>query len=125
MTRRTAVFGSCAAFLLVGTGVCSLFYSNFRHASKSSIVPVIAPARERQAVPVPSVRFTDVTAAAGISFRHFNGATGKKLLPETMGSGVAVLDFDRDGKPDLLFVNSCAWPGCSKPEGGSRLALYR
>jgi len=73
----------------------------------------------------PFVPFTDVTESAGIRFRHFNGATGKKLLPETMGSGVAVLDFDRDGKPDLLFVNSCAWPGCPKPEGGSRLCLYR
>ena len=59
-----------------------------------------------QPIPVPEVRFTDVTDAAGIRFRHVNGAFGKKLLPETMGSGVAVIDFDGDGKPDLLFVNS-------------------
>jgi len=37
------------------------------------------------------VRFVDVTESAGIRFRHTNGAAGKKLLPETMGSGVAVL----------------------------------
>jgi len=74
---------------------------------------------------LPDVRFTEVTKEAGIRFRHFNGATGKKLLPEIMGSGVVVLDFDRDGKPDLLFVNSCAWPGCPKPEAGSQLCLYR
>jgi enediyne biosynthesis protein E4 len=62
------------------------------------------------APPFP-VRFTDVTDEAGIRFRHFNGAAGKKLLPETMGSGVAVIDFDRDGRPDLVFVNSRPWPG--------------
>jgi len=33
--------------------------------------------------------FTDVTTAAGVKFRHENGAFGKKYLPETMGSGVA------------------------------------
>src|SRR5438552_15010357 len=70
----------------------------------------------------PPIRFTDVTAAAGITFRHVNGATGKKLLPETMGSGVAVIDFDRDGRPDLFFVNGRPWPG---QNGRATLALYR
>lgn len=74
----------------------------------------------------PRAQFTDVTASAGIRFRHFNGADGKKLLPETMGSGVAVLDYDRDGRPDLFFVNSCPWPGRSNPkEGRPTQALYR
>jgi hypothetical protein len=74
----------------------------------------------------PSVRFADVTAKAGIRFVYVNGASGKKLLPETMGSGVAFLDFDNDGHQDLLFVNSRPWPGTA---GASRqaptLALYR
>src|SRR2546423_1505852 len=46
----------------------------------------VGPAAERQKVVVPGVHFTDVTARAGIKFRHTSGATGKKLLPETMGS---------------------------------------
>jgi hypothetical protein len=71
----------------------------------------------------PRLRFIDVTARAGITFRHFNGATGNKLLPETMGSGVAVIDFDRDGRPDLFFVNSRPWPGQSG--GHPTPALYR
>ena len=39
----------------------------------------------------PSVQYSDVTQAAGISHSHFNGAYGERLLPETMGGGVAVL----------------------------------
>src|SRR5262245_27335480 len=42
---------------------------------------------------IPSVRFTDVTAEAGIRFVHYNGAEGDKLLPETMGAGAAFFDF--------------------------------
>jgi hypothetical protein len=58
----------------------------------------------------PLVTFTDVTDAAGIRFVHQNGATGEKLLPETMGGGSAFLDADDDGDSDLLFVNSDHWP---------------
>lgn len=67
--------------------------------------------------------FTDVTASAGVTFRHENGAFGKKYLPETMGSGVAVFDADGDGWQDLFFVNSRTWPG--QPAKPSAPALYR
>ena len=43
------------------------------------------------------ITFADVTTAAGIRFRHTNGAFGKKYLPETMGSGVVIFDADGDG----------------------------
>lgn len=52
-----------------------------------------------------SVRFTDVTSAAGIRFSHNAGRTGKKWLPETMGSGVAFVDADGDGKQDIVLIN--------------------
>src|SRR5690348_7331119 len=70
-----------------------------------------------------SLRFVDVTSAAGIRFRHVSGATGKKYLPETMGSGGAFLDADGDGWQDILFVQSKGWPGSSTPR--SVMALYR
>jgi hypothetical protein len=47
----------------------------------------------------PAVTFTDVAREAGIDFVHFNGATGAKLLPETMGGGGAFFDLDHDGRP--------------------------
>src|SRR5262245_66661432 len=60
-------------------------------------------------------QFTDVTTAAGIHFRHTSGAFGKKYLPETLGSGVAVFDADNDGFQDILLVNGQKWPGQPGP----------
>jgi len=63
-----------------------------------------------RAAPAPAdVHFTDVTAAAGIHFTHNAGRTGKKWLPETMGSGVAFFDADGDGKLDILLLNGSDW----------------
>ena len=56
-------------------------------------------------------RFTDVTTQAGIQFRHNSGAFGGKFLPETLGSGCAFLDYDRDGWQDILLINGADWPG--------------
>ncbi len=70
-----------------------------------------------------SIRLTDVTKAAGVSFTHNNGAFGRKYLPETLGAGVAFLDFDNDGHQDLFLVNGTNWPG--QPKAGSRSRLYR
>jgi len=67
-------------------------------------------------------RFTDVTAPAGIQFRHNSGAFGGKFLPETMGSGCAFLDYDRDGWQDILLINGSDWPGHRKTR--TTLALY-
>jgi hypothetical protein len=71
----------------------------------------------------PGFRLADVTAAAGISFRHNSGAYGGKLLPETLGSGCAFLDYDNDGWPDILLVNGADWPGHRRAR--TTLRLYR
>jgi enediyne biosynthesis protein E4 len=55
--------------------------------------------------PPARVRFVDITRAAGIHFTHNNGAYGKKYLPETLGSGVAFIDYDNDGWQDIFLVN--------------------
>lgn len=82
-------------------------------ADQVKVTQVSAPeaASTNALAQVPTARFTDVTAAAGILFQHQTGAYGDKLLPETMGSGVAFVDLDGDGAPELLFVNSTHWPG--------------
>jgi hypothetical protein len=51
------------------------------------------------------VLFTDITRAAGIDFKHENSATSSKYLVETMGGGVALFDYDSDGRLDLFFTN--------------------
>jgi enediyne biosynthesis protein E4 len=74
------------------------------------------------ASPELGFRFTDVTNAAGIQFRHNSGAYGGKLLPETLGSGCAFLDYDGDGWQDILLINSMDWPGHKRQS--STLKLY-
>jgi enediyne biosynthesis protein E4 len=71
----------------------------------------------------PGVQLVDITAKAGITFKHNNGAFGGKYLPETLGSGVAVLDFDKDGWQDILLINGMDWPGHHAHR--STMALYR
>ncbi len=57
------------------------------------------------------VRFQDITRAAGIHATHNNGAAGKKYLPETLGPGVAFIDYDNDGWQDIFIVNGMALAG--------------
>ncbi len=57
------------------------------------------------ATPASDVQFNDITQAAGIDFKNENSATSNKYLVETMGGGVALLDYDNDGRLDIFFVN--------------------
>ncbi len=71
----------------------------------------------------PGFRLVDVTAGAGVQFRHNSGAYGGKLLPETLGAGCAFLDYDGDGWQDILLINGTDWPGHKRER--STLKLYR
>ena len=125
MTRRgigVAVIG------LAGIGLAGLVALAiwFRPSPPTPAAPL--PVRAgAPAIAAPDVTFVDITRAAGITFEHENGADGQKLLPETMGGGVVFFDYNNDGRPDLLFVDSRPWPW--SPRAGarsrSRLVLYR
>ncbi|HYK91457.1 MAG TPA: CRTAC1 family protein [Acidobacteriota bacterium] len=87
----------------------------------SLVTAVLVTAIVVTALP-PEVRFTDITVPAGIKFVQNSGKTGKKYLPETLGSGCAFLDADGDGWPDILLINGKDWT----PRGRKTLlALYR
>jgi glutaredoxin len=77
----------------------------------SSASPLDAFGLPAQAAAAPGFNLVDVTAQAGIHFQHNSGAYGGKLLPETLGSGCAFLDYDADGWQDILLVNAMDWPG--------------
>jgi hypothetical protein len=60
----------------------------------------------------PLVRFTDTAQKAGIDVRMMNGgAQTKKYIFESTGSGVALIDYDRDGYPDIFLVNGSRLEG--------------
>lgn len=111
--------------LLGGTGYW--IATHRKKVTVTQVTPLSAPvAMESKAAEVPTSKFTDITVQSGIQFTHNNGALGEKLLPETMGGGVAFLDYDGDGDQDLLFINSTWWPG-KTPEGKrpTTAALYQ
>jgi hypothetical protein len=93
----------CGTLLLVAAGIV------WADASKTTEV-------------TPSVTFRETTQKAGIHFVHNNGAYGKKYLPETMGPGVAFIDYDHDGWQDIFLVNGTDWPG--RPAKHSTPKLY-
>jgi enediyne biosynthesis protein E4 len=53
----------------------------------------------------PNVQFTDITAQTHVDFTLQNSATSNKYLIETMAGGVAVFDYDNDGRLDIFFTN--------------------
>ena len=119
MYSRSSV--ACCLSLLLSSGIvaCRKPQPKVTHSEQAKAQPSFPspPKASNQALTPPvmsrpsgPIRFVDVTDAAGIHFRHNSGAFGKKYLPETMGSGVCVIDYDGDGWQDILFVNSMDWP---------------
>jgi len=53
----------------------------------------------------PPAKFVDISARSGVNFRYQASHTSKKYLPETMGAGVALFDYDNDGRLDIFLVN--------------------
>jgi enediyne biosynthesis protein E4 len=108
-TSRRALFVGISLVLLLGAVI--LFPSSDRRGS---------PPPDQE----PGLLFADVTTAVGIDFHHIHGGSGQRYLPETMGAGGCVLDFDRDGWMDLYLVQSGPLPGYHGPSDGTN-RLFR
>lgn len=107
-TRCIAVSMALLASAWLATTACSPSAPD-----KSTVQPPAAkPLFEAKAdqpqgkVESTQIRFADGTAAAGIAFRHNPHYTAEKYMPEVMGSGVAVVDLNRDGAPDVVCINA-------------------
>lgn len=102
-------------------------------AAALCLAPIAANSQSTGTLPetrTSSPIFKEVSDPAGLRFRHYNGMTGKFFLPEVMGAGAALFDFDNDGDLDVFLVqgnvlepNSKAsatqfpWSGAESPRG--------
>ena len=71
------------------------------------------------------VHFVDVAEQSGLSFQHISGSAEKNHILETIGSGVAWIDYDRDGWPDLFAVNGGSWEDLVRGIPSAGNALFR
>ncbi len=90
----------------------------------TSIVALVCGCTASEPPPAPVVRFVDATAEAGIDFVHTSGRSGRKYGVETIGSGAAFFDYNRDGWMDLYAVNGADLPGYVSARPPQN-ALYR
>lgn len=71
-----------------------------------------------------AIRLTDVTAESGVAFRHTDGSSGEYYIVETASAGLALFDYDRDGRIDIYFLNGAPLKG-TESTAVPRNALYR
>jgi enediyne biosynthesis protein E4 len=122
MQRSFSAYILIALMLVPVVGCVQAPSADEAGTSSGQKAPASQPAAEQAATQAPAeapteaprysgpLQFTDVTAEAGIRFKHNSGAYGKKYMPETLGAGCAFLDYDNDGWQDILLINSMSWP---------------
>ena len=71
-----------------------------------------------------SIRFQDVAPTSGVNFVLENAPTADKFMIETMPGGLAIFDYDGDGRPDLFFTNGASIPSLRKNDPKFRNRLF-
>ena len=101
---------SLVFILIIGIAILVIYsYFNTKQTVAIQEKAFQAPAELKKEIKPMKTDFVEEAQSRGISFVHENGAQGEKFLPETMGSGVAFIDFDNDGDQDIVFANSTNW----------------
>ena len=103
----------CAARLVAWTSVCL--------AACAPEAPDLPTPATDESAPAGDGWFQDVTVASGVSFLHDAAPTDKRYLPEIVGAGVAMLDYDSDGDLDLYFVQGGGGVAAGTPRRGNEL----
>lgn len=118
-TINAAIRRSLAAIgvLVFVAGISYWFLKSARHEgppTPAGTGPLDAePQRVRVASEQRAIPFKDVATESGLVAITINGASGEKLLPETLVGGVGVIDADSDGRPDLVLATGTAWTGAA------------
>lgn len=117
--KFTLIFGIFSIIPLV------LMYHYLSYRREEEAAATARPAAAANSAPEPpAISFKEIAPEAGVQFTRESGARGEKLLPETMGSGCAFLDFDNDGDQDVLLINSTTWPWNSPTFVATTAALF-
>lgn len=125
---RAFRFSAVIIGLLLGVGLAVWAGSTLFNPDEKveSVTELVMPKeREVNQVTLPQIPLTPVGKESGLDWQHVSGMEGEKLLPETMGGGACVFDYDRDGDQDILFVGGASWPWAKEPNSNPRsLCLY-
>jgi hypothetical protein len=132
MMKKNALVIGAAAVVVAGLGVSAwLVFFPSPPPLEQIIIKQEAyiPPPPMAAVPAP-LSFTDITAQTGITFKHHTGAflkDGKesRYMPESMGPGVVLFDYDSDGDLDIFVANSSDFPGHTTTKSPTTSHLYR
>jgi enediyne biosynthesis protein E4 len=134
-SRHVACLLAFLGLVSVGYVMSSSFHADRDRSARPTIeepvkatLPVTAETElvsTRQVAGLPQspspFRFAEIAHPAGIDFVHFSGMTEERYAPTANGSGVAIFDYDNDGKLDLYFATGTLLPLGSRRSGTNRL----
>jgi hypothetical protein len=109
MNKRSSIGLALAVAVISAAGLWKWSVSHSRANGGAPVSPQFEDITRADSAAPMSPQFKDITLSSGITFRHNNGSFGARWAPDTVGSGVALFDYDGDGWQDIFFVNGRNW----------------